>query len=566
MLHLAQLQAAPSAPAQAQRSTAAAKPGTGSQQPTPAARTAPPAKGAKVEAAAAAKTNARVAAASQAQFPEDAGWMEPGDNADGSQQQQQQQQLQLPAGMSIPGAPPACTADVVRGMSWGVATAAYQIEGAYNVNKGPSIWDTFVDMPGKIKGGGTGKVAIEHYTRFPADYKLMQQMGVNVHRFSFSWPRIVAGGQGSAVNEAGIAFYHKLIDEMVANGITPVATMYHWDLPQVLQDRYGGWLNEQVVKDFAFYADTLFARFGSKIKYWVTINEPASICDHGYKNGIYAPGVKADRSSLYKCGHNVLLAHAAAVKVYRDKYRSQGAKIGFSTNLVWAEPLTDKPEDKQAAQNKLDREFGWIVDPLFTGRYPASMRGALGDELPKFTEEQKALLKGSIDFIGINIYTARWVWHNSDKPFGWRESSRKDGVPIGDQGGATWLYNAPFAMGNVLRYVGEKYNKAETWITEFGTGITGENTWTGSQVLNDSYRTNFYSGYINSACKSINTYKLNVPMIFAWSLWDNFEWAEGYEVRYGMVHVDFASQERKIKQSGYWWSKHFFTQGKKLAR
>eukprot|EP00882_Tetradesmus_deserticola_P010669 GHRQ01011270.1.p1 GENE.GHRQ01011270.1~~GHRQ01011270.1.p1 ORF type:complete len:201 (+),score=48.16 GHRQ01011270.1:1079-1681(+) len=175
--------------------------------------------------------------------------------------------------------------------------------------------------------------------------------------------------------------------------------------------------------------------------------------------------------------------------------------------------------DKQAAQNKLDREFGWMVDPLLTGRYPESMRQALGDDLPRFTEKQKAQLKGSIDFLGINIYTARWVWHNPDKPFGWKESSRdKEGVPIGEQGGATWLYNVPFAMGNVLRYVGEKYNRQETWITEFGTGITGEGAWTGNQVLNDSYRTKFYSGYLNSACDAIKKYKLNVPMIFAWSL------------------------------------------------
>eukprot|EP00775_Hariotina_reticulata_P004624 gene4624-4878_t len=442
-----------------------------------------------------------------------------------------------------------------------------KIEGAYNKdNKSMSIWDTFVQQPGKIRGGGNGTVTIDHYHLYPSDYKLMRDMGIKVHRFSFSWPRIIPGGRrGSAVNEQGVAFYHRLIDEMVANGITPVATMYHWDLPQVLQDSYQGWLGDQVVDDFNYFASTLFARFGDKIKFWVTINEPPSICDLGYKLGNYAPGMKGGKAAMYKCAHNTLLAHAAAVKTYRKLYSSQGAKIGFSTNVMWPVPLTNSAGDIRAQNNKLVREFAWLADPLFFGDYPQLLKDAIQGDLPTFTTEQKAGLKGSVDFIGVNVYTARYVFAHPDNPDGFKESRWKDGQQIGETGGAVWLLKVPSSLGGILRYVGQRYNKPETWVTEFGTGINDENKWTGDAALKDTFRTTFYSQYLQEACKAITESGLNVPVILAWSLWDNFEWAEGYDIRYGLVYVDFATQQRRLKQSGYWWAKHFFGRSKPLV-
>eukprot|EP00775_Hariotina_reticulata_P004623 gene4623-4877_t len=314
-----------------------------------------------------------------------------------------------PGFISVPGPPPACTADLIAQTSFGVATAAYQIEGAYNRNgKSLSIWDNFSRQPGAIRGGGDGSTAIDHYHLYRSDYKLMKDMGIKLHRFSFSWPRIIPGGRsGSAVNKQGVAFYHKLIDEMIANGITPVATMYHWDLPQVLQDSYQGWLGDQIVDDFNYFASTLFSRFGDKIKFWVTINEPPSICDLGYKNGNYAPGMQGGKAAMYRCGHNTLLAHAAAVNTYRKSFSYQRAKIGFSTNVIWPEPLTNSAADRRAASNKLEREFGWVADPLFFGDYPKILKDAVKKDLPVFTSKQKASLKDSVDFIGVNVYTAR---------------------------------------------------------------------------------------------------------------------------------------------------------------
>ena len=301
---------------------------------------------------------------------------------------------------------------------WGVASSAFQIEGAAATDgKGPSIWDTFCQTPGKVAGNHTGDVACDFYHRYEADIALMARLGVSAFRFSLAWARILPAGRGDP-NPAGLAFYHRVLDALAAAGIEPHVSLYHWDLPQALEDEYEGWLSPTSVDDFAAYADLAFREFGGKVKFWSTFNEPYTFAFCGYAHGIHAPGRCSDRAKCAGGGdsavepwlvsHHVLLAHAAAVAAFRAR-SIPGGRISINLNAEWAEPATASPADAAAASRYLDFQVGLYAEPVFlTGDYPASVRARV-PALPAFTPAQSAALKGSADYFALNHYTSRWV-------------------------------------------------------------------------------------------------------------------------------------------------------------
>uniref|UniRef100_A0A7C8ZNK5 Beta-glucosidase n=1 Tax=Opuntia streptacantha TaxID=393608 RepID=A0A7C8ZNK5_OPUST len=304
---------------------------------------------------------------------------------------------------------------------FGAASSAYQYEGAYlSDGKGLNNWDTYTHISGKIIDGSTGDVATDHYHRYLEDVKLMTDLGLNGYRFSISWARILPKGRYGGINIAGITFYTKLINALLLEGIQPFVTMSHFDIPQELQDRYGGWLSPQLKEDFAYYAEVCFKYFGKWVKHWVTFNEPNSIAALGYRYGQYPPGRcsasfgncsqgDSDREPFI-VAHNLILAHAAAVNLYRTKYQEkQGGVIGIVVHAIWFEPMSNSSADKIAVERAQSFYMNWFLDPIMFGEYPPEMRRILGPNLPKFTLKEQKILNKALDFIGINHYTSLYV-------------------------------------------------------------------------------------------------------------------------------------------------------------
>lgn len=458
---------------------------------------------------------------------------------------------------------------------WGTATASYQVEGAWNVSgRGLSIWDTFTQLPsGKVAGNETGNIADDSYHRFPEDIKLMSQMGVKYARFSISWSRIFPSGRG-ALNPAAIIHYNRVIDMLLANNIQPLVTLYHWDLPQGLQDLYNGWISSDIIQDFSLYADACFAAFGDRVKHWLTFNEPLTFCPLGYGSGSHAPGRCSDRSYCaegnsttepWLCGHHVLLSHAAAVQIYRYKYqKQQRGLIGITLNTDWAEPYTSAPADVAAAIRQLDFTMGWFADPVHFGDYPASMRQALGELLPQFDESSKKLLKGSSDFYGLNHYTSSYCANDPNPgPGNWaavkcgRVSS--DGTPIGPRADSDWLYVVPWGIQKVILYITERYNPPSIIVTENGVDVPKESSIPLPAVLNDSFRVNFLTNYLDNVRIAIEK-GAPVHGYFVWSMLDNFEWADGYSKRFGIHYVDYNNGLKRYPKASAAWYSNFVKQ------
>jgi beta-galactosidase len=443
---------------------------------------------------------------------------------------------------------------------WGSATAAYQIEGAVaEGGRTPSIWDTFSAIPGKVKNGDSGAVACDHYHRFKDDVALMKQLGFNSYRFSISWSRLLPEGRG-AVNPEGAAFYNALIDEVLAAGMQPLATIYHWDLPQCLEDEYGGWLGRKVAEDFENYAAACFMTFGDRVTSWITLNEPWCSSAVSYAIGEHAPG-HVSATEVYISGHNLLLAHARAVKRYRDEFQpKQKGQIGITLNTDWFEPMSSLDADKKAAQRAMDFHCGWFADPVFKGDYPESMKKNCGERLPAFSDEEKALLKGSSDFFGLNHYGSGYVGEPPDSGAEatlsmWgtkQEGGYFDDQKVEKKDDPRWKRThmnwpvVPWGLGKLLVYLQKTYEPpGGIIITENGCAVEENDV---AAAENDIFRVEFLQGYIAQVHHAISQ-GADVRGYFAWSFLDNFEWSHGYTKRFGIVHVDYDTQQRTLKAS-----------------
>nr|XP_027065766.1 beta-glucosidase 12-like [Coffea arabica] len=466
------------------------------------------------------------------------------------------------------------------GFLFGASSSAYQIEGAWNVDgKGPSIWDTFTHKyPEKIQDHSNGDVATDSYHLYKEDVRLLKEMNMDTYRFSISWPRVLPRGKLSGgVNEKGIQYYNNLIDYLLINDILPTVTLFHWDLPQALEDEYGGFLNPRIVNDFHDFANLCFERFGDRVKHWITFNEPSMYSIYGYDYGQSAPGrcsswrnsncTSGDSSTEpYIVSHHQLLAHAYAVKLYKTKFQGyQKGKIGITHAVIWLVPYSHSLDDHRATVRGLDFSFGWFMDPLVFGDYPSSMRTLVGDRLPKFTKEQSELLKGSYDFIGLNYYSSLYVVdasfpiHIKNKSYTTdsktNTSVERNGKLPGEQIGSGRVVYYPRGLWKMLLYVKRKYQNPIIYITE--NGIDQRNNYTmPSEAINDNFRIKYYHGHLSFLHKAIRA-GVQVKGFYGWSILDNFEWGFGFTVRFGLNYVDFENGLKRTPKLSAKWFKRF---------
>ena len=424
--------------------------------------------------------------------------------------------------------------------SWGTATASYQVEGAWQEDgKGESIWDRFSHTPGRINTGDTGDVACDQYHRYKEDVALMKELGLRGYRFSISWSRIFPNGKGE-VNQKGLDYYNRLVDELLANGIRPFPTLYHWDLPQALQDE-GGWANREIVGHFTKYAETCINSLGDRVKHWMVFNEPWVFSFLGYAVGFHAPGVR-DREQGMRAMHNVNLAQASALKAMRAVGTAEALGTAFSMSASY--PYSDSAEDKAAADRHHGFNNDWFLRPLLKGEYPSAyvdQEAALAssDIRPGDMEAVQA----DVDFIGINLYTRTIVANNPDEKYlGIRQ------VPGPGRrthfGWEVW----PAALYTAIMRTHRDYGKP-IYITENGCSVDDH---VEAGAVHDEDRIDFYNGYIGQVGRAIDE-GADVRGYYAWTLIDNFEWTFGMSQRFGLIHVDFDTLKRTIKDSGYWY-------------
>ncbi|RDA87994.1 hypothetical protein CP532_3446 [Ophiocordyceps camponoti-leonardi (nom. inval.)] len=442
---------------------------------------------------------------------------------------------------------------------WGFATAAYQIEGAFDQDgRGPSIWDSFCDVAGNIADGSSGRVACDAYNRTADDVALLKSLGATAYRFSLAWSRIIPlGGRNDPVNQSGIDHYVRFVDDLLDAGITPFVTLSHWDIPQELDRRYGGSLDRvEFPLDFENYARVAFAAL-PRVRHWATFNEPWCSAVLGYAVGSFAPGHRSDREP-WIAGHSLLLAHARAVRAYRRDFAADGGEIGIVLNGDGVYPWdAADPADLAACQRKLEFTVGWFADPIFLGDYPASMRAQLGDRLPTLTAEEADLIRGSSDFYGMNHYTANYVRHRPGAP----EASdwaghvellfeNKRGHCIGPETQSSWLRPCAPAFRDLLVWISRRYGGPKMYVTENGTSIKGESDLGRDEALDDDFRVRYYDEYVRAMVQAVDLDGVDVRGYFAWSLMDNFEWADGYRTRFGVCFVDYEDgQKRYPKKS-----------------
>ncbi|CAK7225351.1 hypothetical protein SEUCBS140593_005875 [Sporothrix eucalyptigena] len=465
--------------------------------------------------------------------------------------------------MFLPALPP--------NFDWGFATAAYQIEGAVAEDgRGPCIWDTFCHLEPSRTKNAHADVACDHYHRYEEDFDLLQQYGAKSYRFSISWSRIIPlGGRSDPVNEAGLAFYDRLIDALLARGITPWATLFHWDLPQGLNDRYGGWLDVgEVQADFEHYARVCYARFGDRVKNWITINEPWIVSVFGYGTGVNAPGRSTTNPDAthgdsarepWTVGKALILSHARAVTAYNREFRAtQQGTIGISLNGDYYEPWdADDDRDGAAAERRMQFHIGWFANPIFLKTdYPACMREQLGERLPKFTDaEMNVLRSADTDFYGMNYYTSQFARHIEGEPLDTDFKGNVDELPhdksgrsVGPVSGVAWLRSTPDLFRKHLTRVFRLYGKP-IYITENGCPCPGEDQMTREESVQDTFRQKYFNDHLDAICLSIAEDGSDIRGYLAWSLMDNLEWSDGYGPRFGVTFTDYDSLERTPKQS-----------------
>ena len=422
--------------------------------------------------------------------------------------------------------------------TWGVATSSYQIEGAATAGgRGPSIWDTFSRVPGAVINGDSGDVACDHYHRYNEDLDLIKWLGVNAYRFSIAWPRIFPQGAGSP-NQAGIDFYHRLIDGALERGITPWPTLYHWDLPQALEDK-GGWNSRATSERFAEYAHLMAEKFGDRVKNWTTLNEPFCSAWLGYLYGVMAPGIK-DLQTAINASHHLLLGHGLATQAIRSV--ASDLRVGIVLNLTPAIPLNEK--DELAAKYADGFDNRWYADPVFKGSYPQDIVEGFGKEVPIHAGDMQSI-SAPLDFLGINFYTRQTVTlDESAKPLPYRPVM-VDGVERTAMG---WEVH-PESLTNIIMRVHRDYAPKEIYITENGSA------WDDSVIndkVDDPHRVSYLERHLD-AMLAAKAQGAPVNGYFAWSLMDNFEWAYGYSKRFGIVYVEYETQKRIPKSSAYYY-------------
>jgi beta-glucosidase len=428
-----------------------------------------------------------------------------------------------------------------KNFQWGTSTSAYQVEGAWNEDgKGESIWDRFSHTPGLVQGGDTGDVACDFYHRYRQDVALMKELGVNASRFSISWPRIFPEGKG-AINPKGLDFYDRLVDELLAAGITPFPTLYHWDLPQTMQD-LGGWTNRDVAEHFADYCTAVVDHLGDRVKRWMIFNEPWIFITLGYVLGIHAPGIR-DTETALRAMHVVNVAQGLAVRAVRATGKVDA--VGSASSMTWASPASDSEEDRDAAERMHACSNIWCLEPALNGRYPDAYFSRLDPSRLGIQPGDMEIIKVPLDFIGINLYSGA-VFANdpNDENIGVRRIE----LPDLEQTDFGWDV-FPEAIYHVIMRIWNDYH-LPIYITENGCSYSDGPDDQG--IVRDDRRTRFLRQYIGQVGRAISE-GADVRGYYHWSSTDNFEWAEGYKQRFGLIHVDFATQKRTVKQSGYWY-------------
>ena len=432
--------------------------------------------------------------------------------------------------------------DFTANFAWGTATAAYQIEGGVTSDgRGPSIWDTFSHTPGKVQDNENGDVSCDHYHRWPEDIALMRELGVNAYRFSIAWPRIIPQGRGT-INQKGLDYYDRLVDALLEAHITPFATLYHWDLPQALQDA-GGWVERSTVDAFLTYVTVVTQRLGDRIPYWLTHNEPSIQGFHGHYYGVHAPGIQKLPQAMQAI-HHLLLSHGYAVPIIRSS--NKAAQVGIALNTVYSEAADDSQASHDAAKRHDGQWNRWCLEPLIHGTYPQDIWDLLGDAVPKIHAGDLAIIQTPIDFLGVNYYFRSRIQHDpTTPPFMTKEATK---LPDVEYTACDWeVY--PDGLRLMLERLHRDYPVPAYYITESGAAF--DDNLTSDHHISDNRRQVYLEQHFHAARQAMQA---GVPVCgyFVWSLLDNFEWEKGYSKRFGIVHMDFATQQRTVKASGHW--------------
>ena len=423
---------------------------------------------------------------------------------------------------------------------WGVSTSSYQIEGAANEGgRGPSIWDTFSRIPGAVANADNGDIACDHYHRFNEDLDLMKWLGVGAYHFSIAWPRVIPTGSGP-LNKVGMDFYDRLIDGALERGITPWPTLYHWDLPQALQDK-GGWNNRECAHWFAEYSYLMAEAFSDRVKNWVTINEPFCSAWLGHLYGVMAPGIK-DLQTGINASHHLLLGHGLAVRAIREA--ASDVKVGITLNFTPAITIGDSEEDQRAVQLADGFDNRWFGDPVFKASYPQDLVSAFNKEVPIHAGDMQ-IISTPVDFLGLNYYFRQTVAYDpSAQPLPYKQVT----APNVERTGMGWEVHAQ-TFTELLTRINKDYAPKEIFITENGSAWDDEVV---NGKVDDPNRVRYLERHIDAM---FDAKKQGVPIsgYFAWSLMDNYEWAYGYAKRFGLIYVDYPTQQRIPKTSAYYY-------------